>query len=77
MALRNWFADTLIAWGWRGLTPDQRTAFLYQRRYDLLASLTTEHHLHILEAVLTPVERAALAHALRAGLPPKVDPYVY
>jgi len=77
MALRSWLADRMIAWGWRRLTPDQRVAWLGQRRYDLLATLTAEQHLHILEAVLSPAERVTVGHALLAGLPPKTDPYVY
>jgi hypothetical protein len=77
MALRSWFANTMITWGWRWLTPDQRGTFLVRRRFDLLAALTTKEHLSILEAVHTPTSRAAIAHALLAGLRPKADPYVY
>lgn len=77
MALRRWLADRIIGWGWARLTPDQRRTFLDQRRSDLIATLTIAEHLALLETVLTPTARTALALGLLAGLPPKTDPYVY
>jgi hypothetical protein len=67
----------MLTWGWARLAPEQRVAWLCLRRYDLLASLTVAQHRHILEAVLTPTERVAVANGLLAGLRPKPEPYVY
>jgi hypothetical protein len=83
MRLRSWLADKVIAWGWARLTPEQRVAWLGLRRYDLLATLTTQQHLHILEAVLPPDQRLTVACALAASSTPPAAPapteqsYVY
>jgi hypothetical protein len=75
--MHSWVVGKALAWSWRRLTPVQRTTFLYERRCELLATLTPLQCLHDLEAVLTPAERVVVANGLIYGLPQKSDPYVY